>query len=185
VQFGGDVEAVQAQVVGCPAGAEPGGEVAEAGLVHVLDEAAEPADLGLACLAGEVPPAGGGPRGVGAGRSLLVGKHLGDPGRQRGQRLLQCLEPRGPLSLLADVSAQVLDQPFEAGQFLGGFGELEDDVLQGRVGHWLSPPHGNPAASRWPLPPGRWPLPPGPVAAWGAGRVNWRAAVSDAGAGAW
>jgi len=69
------VKAVQAQVVGLPAGAEPGREMPEAGPVHLLDEAAEPADLGFARLAGQVPPAGSGPGQVdprGSDRGLVI-----------------------------------------------------------------------------------------------------------------
>src|SRR6266566_1913180 len=125
MQLSCDVKAVQAQVVGLPAGAEPGREMPEAGPVYLLDEAAEPADLGLARLAGEVPPAGSGPGQVDPRGSLLVGQYLGNPGRQRGQGILECLEPCGLLGLLTDIGAELMDQLLQAGQLLGGFGELE------------------------------------------------------------
>ena len=57
-QLGQDVQGVQAQVVGGPAGAEGGGQVAVAGLVDLLDPAAEPGDWFLAVVGGEFPPGG-------------------------------------------------------------------------------------------------------------------------------
>ena len=49
-QLGQDVQAVQAQVVGGPAGAQGGGQVAVAGLVDLLDPGAQPGD-GLVAVA--------------------------------------------------------------------------------------------------------------------------------------
>src|SRR5690348_5154786 len=57
-QGGGDVQGVQAQVMGGPAGSEGGGEVAVAGAVDLLDPAAELGDGLAAVLAGQGPPGG-------------------------------------------------------------------------------------------------------------------------------
>ena len=83
-QLGQDVQAVQAQVVGGPAGAQGGGQVAVAGLVDPLDPAAQPGDGLLAVAGGEFPPGGRRAGLVAAG--ILTGTGAGgQAGEQRGQ----------------------------------------------------------------------------------------------------
>ena len=83
-QVGQDVQAVQAQVVGGPAGAEGGGQVAVAGLVDLLDPGAEPGDGLLAVAGGEFPP-GGRRAGLVAAGILTGGGVGGQAGEQGGE----------------------------------------------------------------------------------------------------
>jgi hypothetical protein len=83
-QAGGDVQGVQAQVVGGPAGAEGGGEVAVAGPVDLLDPAAQPGDRLLPVIGAELPPGRGGVRLVAVG--VLVGRVGAGAGGQAGEQ---------------------------------------------------------------------------------------------------
>ena len=73
-QAGQDVQAVQAQVVGLPAGREGGGEVAVAGAVDLLDPAAQPGDGVVAVGGREFPPGGGRVGLVAAGVVAVIGE---------------------------------------------------------------------------------------------------------------
>ena len=55
-ELGEDVEPVQAQVVGLPAGAEGGGQVAVSGSVDLLNPGAEPGQRFAALVGWELPP---------------------------------------------------------------------------------------------------------------------------------
>jgi hypothetical protein len=72
-QGGQDVQGVQAQVVGGPAGAEGGGQVPVAGPVDLLDPGVQPGDWFVAGVGGEVPP-GGRRAGLVAAGILLGGR---------------------------------------------------------------------------------------------------------------
>ena len=77
-QGGRDVQGVQAQVVGFPAGREGGGQVAVAGAVDLLDPGAEPGQ-GFGAVGGREPPPRRGRVGLVA-VGVVVG--LGRPGRR-------------------------------------------------------------------------------------------------------
>ena len=88
-QAGQDVQAVQAQVVGGPAGAEGGGQVPVAGPVDLLDPGLQPGDRFLAFGGGELPPWRRRVRVVAAG----MGVGRGELGGQVGDLPVQGLEP--------------------------------------------------------------------------------------------
>ena len=83
-QAGGDVQGVQAQVVGGPAGAEGGGQVAVAGPVDLLHPGAQPGDRLLPVIRAELPPARRRVRLVSAG--ILVGRVGAGAGGQAGEQ---------------------------------------------------------------------------------------------------
>ena len=85
-QAGQDVQAVQAQVVGGPAGGDGGGQVAVAGAVDLLDPGVQAGDGFVAFGGGELPPCRGrvGVVAVGVG---------GELGGQVGDLPVQGLEP--------------------------------------------------------------------------------------------
>jgi hypothetical protein len=77
-------QGVQAQVVGGPARAEGGGQVAVAGPVDLLDPGAQPGDRFLPCVRAELPPARGRVRLVSAG--ILLGEVGAGAGGQAGEQ---------------------------------------------------------------------------------------------------
>ena len=85
-QAGQDVQAVQAQVVGGPAGADGGGQVTVAGQVDLLDPGVQAGDGFVAFGGGEFPP--------GRGRVGVVAAGVGgELGGQVGDLPVQGLEP--------------------------------------------------------------------------------------------
>ena len=83
----GDVQGVQAQVVGGPARAEGGGQVAVAGPVDLVHPGAQPGDRLLPVVRGELPPARGRAGLVAAGvvRGRVGAGAGGQAGEQPGQ----------------------------------------------------------------------------------------------------
>ena len=77
-QAGQDVQAVQAQVVGGPAGGDGGGQVAVAGAVDLLDPGVQAGDGLVAFGGGELPPGRGRVRVVAAGVGGELGGQVGD-----------------------------------------------------------------------------------------------------------
>ena len=97
-----DVQGVQAQVVGGPAGAEGGGEVAVAGPVHLVHPGPQPGDRLLPGLRAELPPARGRIRLIATG---IVADRVG-----------------------AEVGGQAGEQPGQGG-VVGGFAGIEPGDL--------------------------------------------------------
>ena len=108
-QGGGDVQGVQAQVVGWPAGAEGGGQVAVAGPVDLVDPGAQPGERLLPVVGAELPP--------GRGRAGLVAAGSSS-GRVRGQAVGQAGEQGGQGGVVAGFAG------VEPGELLAVGGEL-------------------------------------------------------------
>ena len=108
-QGGEDVHAVQAQVVGGPAGGQGGGQVPVAGPVYLVHPAAQPGDRLLPGVGGQGPP--------GRGRAGLVAAGLWS-GRVRGEAVGQAGEQGGQRGVMAGLAG------VEPGELLAVSGEL-------------------------------------------------------------
>ena len=116
-QAGQDVQAVQAQVVGGPAGGDGGGQVAVAGAVDLLDPGVQAGDGFVAFGGRELPPCRGRVGVVAAG----VGGELGG---QVGDLPVQGLEPGEDGGVVFERVADAGDQVGELGQPLAEGGEV-------------------------------------------------------------
>ncbi|MGH3185688.1 MAG: hypothetical protein ACRDPY_00710 [Streptosporangiaceae bacterium] len=103
-QFGEDVQAVQAQVVGLPAGGEGGGEVAVAGPVDLVDPAAQPGDRVGAAGGREFPPGRSRIGAVAAGGVDVIC----EVGGQAGEVPVQDVEPGAELGDLLTVGGELV-----------------------------------------------------------------------------
>ena len=129
-QLGCDVQPVQAQVVGGPAGAEPVGQVPVAGPVDLLDPGPQPGDRFRTVGGRQLPPRRCWPGAVTVGvRAGLAGR--GELG-ERGSVLLYDAAEGGGLvgelgQLSADRGVMLSLAGVEPGDLLGVGGELVDD----------------------------------------------------------
>ena len=123
-QVGQDVQAVQAQVVRAPAGAEGGGQVPVAGLVDLLHPGVQPGDGFLAVGGRELPPrwrrAGTVSVRVGVGGSGLG--ELGQGGRVLAQGVADAGDQVGELGELLVVVGELLQR---GGDRVVGHGQLQ------------------------------------------------------------
>jgi hypothetical protein len=158
-----DVQAVQAQVVALPAGAQGGGQVPVAGPVHLLYPGLQPRDRLLPFGVGELPPCRGRTGTetagalVGGGGPVELGGHVGDLS-------VRAFEPGQGSLVVIQQAADAGDQIGDLGQSFGDRGvvagfagvELGDLLVVGgqlgqAVGHVVGDVRVGPLVGCWDL----------------------------------